>query len=376
MKTLFLLVVAIKIWAQSPVCPSFGPTLPYAMQNETATGTTLYKVADQNTSNQAIIATHNNADGAIGVVVANAGTSGSACIAYAGPTPIVVDATTTANHWLLRSLTVDGDGHDSGTACSADPPSTAELIGCVTIASTGAASTSVVTLKGSFLKSGMSNPMTTAGDIIYAAGGGAPNRLATGTARQCLLAGAPPLYVDCNDVKIIPAVNCNAGTAGPGWDIPSTNAPTVACRAGTNNLGGVLQWANNNTTTNAQFSVELPKDWDTAAQPYVAIWYSSGANTSGTVKWTFSTACTKGDGSVSDDPAFNAESASAGNTMTAANRMWVETLQLTQVTSGNNCVAPANMIIKITSGSGTATSAVNVSKMVITIPRLITVQAN
>ncbi len=182
--------------------------------------------------------------------------------------------------------------------------------------------------------------------------------------------------VDFPDVKIIPLANCNNATAGAGADLPATNAPTVACRAGTNNLGGVLQWANNNTTTNAQFSFELPNDWDTATQPYINIYYGSGANTSGTVKWTFSSACTKADGSVTDDPAFNAESASAGRTMAVANRMWAESVQFTALTSGNNCVAGSNVVVKITSGNGTATSTVNVSKVVLTIPRLLTVQAN
>lgn len=376
MKTILLFVMASGTWAQSPLCPSFSVPPPYPMQNETSTGTTLYKLADQNTANQAIISNQANADGAIGIVVANAGTSGSACIAYAGPSPIVVDATTTANHWLLRSLTVAGDGHDSGTLCSADPPSTAEVIGCVTIASTGAASTSVVTMKGGFLKSGMANPMTTAGDVIYGGASGTPTRLATGTARQCLLAGTTPLYVDCNDVLVILMANCNNATAASGPDLPATNAPTVACRAGTNNLGGVLQWANNNTTTNAQFSLELPADWDTATQPYISIYYGSGANTSGTVKWTYATACSKKDGSVSDDPGFNAESATTGNTMAVANRMWAETFQFTTITSGNNCIGGSSVVIKITSGNGTATSTVNVSKVVITIPRLITTQAN
>jgi hypothetical protein len=364
------------LWAQSPVCPSFGPTLPYAMQNETSTGTTLYKLADQNTSNQAIISNHNNSDGAIGIVVANAGTSGSACLAFAGPSPIVVDGTTTANHWLLRSLTVDGDGHDSGTVCTADPPSTAEIIGCVTIASTGAASTSVVTIKAGFLKTGLSNPMTTSGDIIYGGASGAPTRLPTGTAKQIFVAGAPPIYEDFPEHLIVPSANCNNVTAGAGWSIPATNAPTVACRAGTNNLGGVLQWANNNTTTNAQFSIQLPGDWDTATQPWINIYYGSGANTSGTVKWTFSSACTKADGSVTDDPGFNAESASTGKTMAVANREWAESIEFTGMTSGNNCIAGSWVLIKVTSGNGTATGTVNVEGVIITIPRLPVPQAN
>jgi hypothetical protein len=200
-----------------------------------------------------------------------------------------------------------------------------------------------------------------------------------GTAKQILVAGgsgADPSYVDFPEHKIIPAANCNNTTAGNGWSIPASNAPTVACRAGTNNLGGVLSWANNNTTTNAQFLFELPLDWDTATQPYINIIYSSGANTSGTVKWTFSSACTKSDGSVTDDPSFNAESATSGQTMAAANRTWAESTQFTALTSGNNCIGGSSVIVKVTSGNGTASSVVKVYQVTLTIPRLLTVQAN
>lgn len=201
---------------------------------------------------------------------------------------------------------------------------------------------------------------------------------ATAAKQTCVASGASRTctYIDFPEHLIIPAANCNNATAGAGFDIPASNAPTVACRAGTNNLDGVLQWADNNTTTNAQFSIQLPNDWDTATQPYINIYYGSGANTTGTVKWTFASACTKADGSITDDPAFNAESATAGKTMATANRMWAESLQFTAVTSGNNCIAGSNMAVKITSGNGTASSTVNVSKVIITIPRLLTVQAN
>jgi hypothetical protein len=194
--------------------------------------------------------------------------------------------------------------------------------------------------------------------------------------------GADGGFGDLRDVKIIPAANCSNATPGAGWDIPATNAPSPTCAAAlatahTNNLGGVLSWANNNSATNAQFSFELPADWDTGIQPFISIYYGSGANSSGTVKWTFSTACSKKDGSVTDDPAFVAESTTTGNTMAVINRMWAETFQFTTLTSGNNCVAGSNVILKVTSGNGTATSTVNVSKIVLSIPTLPnTAQAN
>jgi hypothetical protein len=223
-----------------------------------------------------------------------------------------------------------------------------------------------------------STAQTTHGVWLAEGAGNAPLSTGAGTAGQMLRAGgsgADPTYISFPEHMIIPAANCNNATAGAGFSIPASNAPTVACRAGTNNLGGVLQWANNNTTTNAQFTIHLPADWDTSQQPYVNIQYGSGANTSGTVKWTVSTACSKSDGSVSDDPSFNAESASTGKTMAVANREWAESEQLTAVTSGNNCIAGSLMIVKLTSGNGTATSTVNLEQVMVTIPRLLTVQA-
>jgi len=217
-----------------------------------------------------------------------------------------------------------------------------------------------------------------AGGIAYGASTSQYSTTSAGTSKQIVISGgtSAPSMIDFPEHLIIPAANCNSSTAGAGWSIPASNAPTVACRAGTNNLGGVLQWANNNTTTNAQFTFQLPTDWDTGTQPYWNIIYGSGSNTSGTVKWTISSACTKSDGSVTDDPSFVAESTSSGKTMAVANRMWAESAQFANLTSGNNCIAGSTVVVKIVSGNGTASSTVNVEQMTITVPRLLTVQAD
>jgi hypothetical protein len=103
--------------------------------------------------------------------------------------------------------------------------------------------------------------------------------------------------------------------------------------------------------------------------------YSSGAAASGTVIWTVSSACTKSDGSVSDDPAFVAETAFASQTMAVANRMWAKSGQFTALTSGNNCIAGSSVIVKVTL-SGTASSAINAYQAVLTVPRALVLQAN
>jgi hypothetical protein len=178
---------------------------------------------------------------------------------------------------------------------------------------------------------------------------------------------------DYPETKIIPSANCPNAVAGAGWSY-ATSTWTVACRGGTNNIGGALQLAPSSGGA-AQFRLEIPADWDSASQPYIRIEYGSGANTSGTVIWTVASACTKADGSVTDDPSFNAESAFGTQTMAAANRAWSQTGQFTAITSGNNCVGGGAVIIKMTL-SGTASSAINAYQAIVTTQRLPVVQAN
>ncbi len=205
---------------------------------------------------------------------------------------------------------------------------------------------------------------------------GALQSTAVGRARQVFVSGGSgtvPAYIDFPDTKIIPAANCIAGTAGAGWSNAASNF-TAACRAGSSNLGGALQ-AIPVTGAVAQFMLELPADWDTATQPYISIYYGSGANSSGTVIWTVSSACSQMNGSTTDDPAFVAEPAFAPQTMAAASRTWARNGQFTRMTGSNNCVAGSSVIIKV-AVSGTAASAINAYQAVVTIPRLLTVQAN
>lgn len=311
--------------------------------------------------------------------------------AGAVPTADGAIANNSTNHTLVTGsngttdvLAVAATGTATATTCTNQFVSAISGIAaptCSTVANAALANSSV-TFNGQAVALGSAgnvNVGATAHSVAINQGNGsAITGVGAGTTGQFLRAttSADPTYSDFPDWKVYPAAACSNATAGAGWNLPATNSPTAACRAGTNNLGGVLQWANNNTTTNAQFSFELPLDWDTASQPFISINYGSGANTTGTVKWTFSSACTKADGSITDDPAFVAETTTGGKTMAAANRMWSESVQFANMTSGNNCIAGSTVSIKITSGNGTATSTVNVDKVTITVPRLLTVQAN
>jgi len=220
----------------------------------------------------------------------------------------------------------------------------------------------------------------TAHGVVVSEGAATPVAVTNpGTAKQIFTsggAGADPVYIDFPDVKIIPLANCNAGTAGAGPDIPSANGFAAAC-VGTTTVKGALQ-GTPNAGTSVFFTIDgyaLTKDWDTANQPFVSVEYGSGTNASGTVIWTVSDGCTKLDGSVTDDPALNAESAMATQTMTTASRSWGQNMQLAQLTSGNNCIVGSPVSLKFTL-SGTASAFINAYRVVITQPRLLTVQAN
>jgi hypothetical protein len=171
------------------------------------------------------------------------------------------------------------------------------------------------------------------------------------------------------DTKVFPAANCVNSTAGAAWNTDLS----PGCFGGSNNLGGYLPFADAST---AQFETELPLDWDTASQPYIRLFFTSGANTTGTVIFTVATACYASDGSTSTDPSFATAQTFSTSTMAAASRGWSQGLQLNAVSSANNCVAGGSLLVKITRTTDTAPTAAFVTKAVLTIPRLIAVQAN
>lgn len=215
-----------------------------------------------------------------------------------------------------------------------------------------------------------------AGEVPYQTGVGATGFTAAGTAKQVGLSGGTgaPTFIDFPIVLDIPAANTNGSTAGTGWSLPASAAPTVAARAGTNNLGGVLQFADAN---NAQFDIEIPGDADLTSgnYPYIKLFFTDGANTTGTEIFQAQVSCYVSDFSATDDVAFATAQVFTTRTATAANRSGSENLQFNS-TSMSGCVVGGSMIVKITRNTDTAASVVNVSKATITFPRLLTQQAN
>jgi hypothetical protein len=78
-----------------------------------AGGTTLNKLAILS-SGDAVVAGTSNTIGVLGVVVGNAGTTGSANIAQTGQASCIFDGATTAGDYVTASTTTGGDCHDSG----------------------------------------------------------------------------------------------------------------------------------------------------------------------------------------------------------------------------------------------------------------------
>ena len=197
--------------------------------------------------------------------------------------------------------------------------------------------------------------------------------LANGTSKQLLTSGgggANPGWIDYPEVMNFPAATCNNSTAATIWALPTSSAPTVACRTGTNVQAGVLQFPQSDA---AQFQVNIPGDYDSAGTVYAKIYFTQAGNTtaSQTIIMQMATGCS----STTDDPSFNAaQSFGTATTTGTANTPFTETLSSVTMTG---CSAGGNMNVKISrSGSDTATTSPNVYRVSITFPRLITNQAN
>jgi hypothetical protein len=204
---------------------------------------------------------------------------------------------------------------------------------------------------------------------LLAAGG------AAGSAKQIAVSGgaASPTFIDFPDVQTIYAAACTNGSGATAlWNLPSSSAMVAGCRAGFyGNLGAIP-----GSTDTAYFEFHLPSDWDTGQQPYVRIYFGSGTNSSSTnAIFTLSDGCSSADGSVTDNPTLSAETSMTSGALSAATRGWAVSQQLSNITSGNNCLAGSTVKVKVVV-TGTATAAVSVEYAVITTPRLLTVQAN
>lgn len=179
--------------------------------------------------------------------------------------------------------------------------------------------------------------------------------------------------VDYPERFYVPAANCNNTTAGAGWSIGASGS--VTCRAGTNNKSGYVSITDTSTTF-AQFTLTLPLDWDTTVNPFIRFYVASTDTTSGhTIIPEFQVSCSKGDGSTTDDVAFNALHSSSTITLnTTANQFWSNSNVQMNSTDMTGCVAGALMTVLVGRATDTATNA-NFYGAGITFPRVLTLGA-
>lgn len=202
------------------------------------------------------------------------------------------------------------------------------------------------------------------GNAIAGAGPGTLNQVLCSAGSS-----ADPAYCDQRDVRVVLFAICpgipTAFPAAPGVNYASGWTPQCV---GSNEVKGALQ-AVPSTGATLSFDLEIPVDADlSGSQPWINVFYGSGTNTSGTVIWQVGSACSGAvNGSTTDDPTFNTQTAFASQTMANASRLWAQTGHLTTVTGGNNCIAGGHISFELVL-SGTASSAINAYKAVITIP--------
>lgn len=109
----------------------------------------------------------------------------------------------------------------------------------------------------------LSNPMTTAGDVIYGGASGAPTRLAVGTAAQVL--------------------TVNAGATAPEWADPTAGGSGVTFAANLpEDVGSMARWAINRTDFNVgvanrcHFFPFMPKYGETVSGVYFRVTNATG----------------------------------------------------------------------------------------------------
>jgi hypothetical protein len=131
------------------------------------------------------------------------------------------------------------------------------------------------------------------------------------------------------------AAICQNATASIGLDTPTSNAPTAACKTGTNTQQGVAQFTGTGQTLQGNFL--LPDDWVSGAGNDLQLRFiSETAASTGNVVWNLQTACIA-NSAASIDPSFNAAqtvsvAAGANNNSNIAT---ISTITTTGCSAGN-----------------------------------------
>lgn len=227
---LFLVLAgaAFMFWPAAPVAAQSPSAFPYTypMQNDPTTGTVQFTLTCMTSSGQAIECSGGASNGYRGICVANCGKNGSAWIAFGGTVPLIVDGTTTAQHYIQFGSTA-GQGHDSGA--STYPTSGGTVIGQVQTASTGAASVSMVNInpEASAASSGSSGAYT---QICKTVGGTTINLAGTPAYTVTATCTIPAHTLDTTGkcLHIMVHQNTSSGTTTHTWQMTFGGTTTAA----------------------------------------------------------------------------------------------------------------------------------------------------
>jgi len=212
------------------------------LANATVTGTTLNKLAKMNGQGSVVITAISDTSGALGVVVAGAGTSGSADVAQVGQASCVFDGATTAGDFATISSTTAGDCHDFG----ASAPTTSQAVGRVlsTNASAGTYAMQLLSGGGGGSGSGTVNSGSSGQLGYYASTGtaisGNANATISGGTETLGVAGttAGALALSGSTSGAV-TLNANASTTSYSLTMPAAQGTGAL----SDNGSGVLSWS-------------------------------------------------------------------------------------------------------------------------------------
>jgi hypothetical protein len=164
MKPFPLLILLLSLLAVHAQDSSVSASKTYSrVQNASVTGTTKNRLAKLTGSpSRAVIAATTDTDGILGVVMAGAGTSGSAAIQTGGIAQCDFDGATTANDYVSISSTAAGKCHDAGSSY----PTSGQVLGRV-LSTNGSAGTYDLLLLALGVKVTATLPGGSSGDLQY-----------------------------------------------------------------------------------------------------------------------------------------------------------------------------------------------------------------
>jgi hypothetical protein len=167
-----------------------------------------------------------------------------------------------------------------------------------------------------------------------------PSATATLTNKTLDTEGSGNSLITVEKVVLV-AAGCNNTTAGPGWDIPTSNGPAATCYGTSPQRFGGLDFADGASALTSTTHLRLPSDW-TGNIDATFIWFS-GSTSTNSVVWTLATACiADGEGLLS--PSFNTtQTVSDANNSTANTRNSASIASIT--TTG--CAAGETLFLRI-----------------------------